>query len=255
MLAGSGSSRGGLLHQAVGQCIPTERLELLAGSGAGRRRTGLRLAVADDEHVGHLLLLGQPDLVLHPVGAVVHLDAQAPAPKSIGQLALPSDVLRVEASVLFGPASGSDSRTAGVMCSAASGLPRSLVAGIDRETWWLGRMIDGRLQVIEEGRLRTLAGRPDPLVEPVTVAVECASVPESRGDYVLVAIDGQPVGVGTFPRLEIPVGPYDKAGILSGVLGGRVSDIFFDDFTVLVGDEFAPLGEPLPDAWGDADAG
>ena len=153
------------------------------------------------------------------------------------------DVIYAHASVSFAP---ENVGAAGVMCSADGGLPRSFVAGINAGSWWLGRLIDGRLQVVTAGDLGELAGRPDPEVAPVKVAIECAGVPESGGDYVQVLIDDQPVGVGTFPLLDIPVGPYDRAGILVGTDGDPTTDMSIDDFTVYTGDTFAPLGGPLP---------
>jgi hypothetical protein len=167
-------------------------------------------------------------------------------------LAAAQPVVRVEASILFAPTTSLDSRWAGVMCSTASGLPRSFAAGVDADSWWLDRIIDGRSQVVREGRLRRLPGRPDPLVAPVSVALECASVPDERGDRVLVLVDGRPVDVADFPLLDIPVGPYDAAGILTGIGGGRVSRILIDDFTVATGDGFTPGTEPRPEPTAEA---
>ncbi len=56
-----------LRRQAIGEHFPRLGRLLLAGPRPWRGRAGLDLAVAEDDHVRDLLLLGGPDLVLHPV--------------------------------------------------------------------------------------------------------------------------------------------------------------------------------------------
>src|SRR3990170_4983966 len=57
------------------------------GPAGARTRPTLGVAIAEHEHVGHLLLLREPDLVLHAVRAVVHLHPQAARAEDPGQLA------------------------------------------------------------------------------------------------------------------------------------------------------------------------
>ncbi|CAN5644116.1 hypothetical protein BH24CHL9_BH24CHL9_02640 [soil metagenome] len=140
-------------------------------------------------------------------------------------------VLRVEAQVLVG---GSDGGAAGPACGSASGLRRYLVAGVNDGGWWLGRLIDGRLQVIDQGDLDA-EGRPG---EGFRVTIECAVVPAEGGDRVTMSIDGTPVDLD-LPRLEIPVGPYDKAALLVGT-DGRDGSALFDDLVISVGEAYAP---------------
>lgn len=159
-----------------------------------------------------------------------------------------SDVVYAHVRVSFAPGNSGE---AGVLCSADGGLPRSFVAGINADAWWLGRLIDTRLRVVTSGSLDELAGPPDPEVAPVKVAIECAAAPESGGDWVLVLIDDQPVGVGTFPLLDIPIGPYGTAGILVGTEGPATTDMSFDDFAIFQGDALVPRGGPLPPGFTD----
>jgi hypothetical protein len=200
------------------------------------------IALGEDTGGSYAIEGGRYVVTLSPLsGGTSELVDRYPLPAAV-------PVLRVEASLQLGPTTSVDSRVAGVMCSAAAGLPRSFAAGIDADSWWLERVIDGRPQLLREGRLRRLPGRPDPVTAPVSVALECASVPEERGDRVLLVVDGHPVQAATFPLLDIPVGPYGAAGILTGIGGGRMSQIVVDDFRVTSGDRYAPAPEPRPEA-------
>jgi hypothetical protein len=60
-----GLARSGLLGQLRGKLFPTDWRQLLPSPRAWRRLTTLNLAIAEHEHVRHLLLLGEPNLVLH----------------------------------------------------------------------------------------------------------------------------------------------------------------------------------------------
>jgi hypothetical protein len=140
-------------------------------------------------------------------------------------------VMRVEATIDIDDAKGTG---AGVACGSALGLPRWFVAGVSNaDEWWLGRLIDGRLQVVDRGLLMapTSARRA-----PVQVAIECAAVEAEGGDRVLMTVDGRPVT--TVSRLDIPVGPYDKAGLLIGS-DKAVGSATYDDMLVHVGDAYA----------------
>ncbi len=143
----------------------------------------------------------------------------------------PAAVMRVEATIDIDDAKGTG---AGVACGSALGLPRWFVAGVNNaDEWWLGRLIDGRLQVVDRGLLMnpTSAKRA-----PVKVAIECAAVEAEGGDRVLMTVDGRPVT--TTSRLDIPVGPYDKAGLLISS-DKAVGSATYDDMLVHVGDAYA----------------
>ncbi len=140
----------------------------------------------------------------------------------------PHAVLRVEALV-----SGLDGAGgAGVACGSSLGLQRYLFAAVNQEAEWVfGRIIDGRLQVIDRGPI------PGDIDEHhVRVGIECASSPEEGGDHVLVTLDGRAL---TLPAFDIPVGPYDKATLLVTSDQAPVS-VLFDDFVVHAGDVYAP---------------
>lgn len=140
-------------------------------------------------------------------------------------------VLRVEADVLL---AGGDDVAAGPACGSSSGLRRYLVAGVNEGGWWLGRLIDGRLQVIARGDLDP-GSRPE---DGLDIVIECAVVPAEGGDRVTMSIDGSPVDAD-LPRLEIPVGPYDRAALLVGTDGER-GNAGFDDLVISVGDAYVP---------------
>ena len=94
-------------------------------------------------------------------------------------------VLRVEALVDGLDGAGA----AGVACGSSLGLPRYLFAAVTNEAEWIfGRIIDGRLQVVDRG---PLPGEVD--ATHVRVGIECASAPQEGGDHALVTLDG--VGV------------------------------------------------------------
>src|SRR3954454_17466452 len=76
----------GLRGQPIRQRLPRFGGLLLPRPGPRRRGPGLDLAVPEDDHVGHLLLLGGPDLVLHPVRRFVDVDAQPSAAEELGQI-------------------------------------------------------------------------------------------------------------------------------------------------------------------------
>ncbi len=137
-------------------------------------------------------------------------------------------VLRVEALV-----EGLDGEgAAGVACGSSLGLPRYLFAAVTNEAEWVfGRIIDGRLQVIDRG---PLPGEVD--ATHVRVGIECASVPAEGGDHVLVTMDGAGV---TLPAFDIPVGPYDAATLVVSADTAPLS-VLFDDLLVHAGDVYAP---------------
>ncbi len=100
--------------------------------------------------------------------------------------------------------------------------------------WWLGRLIDGRLQVVATGN-QVGTGRPG---EPVTVAIECAAVPEEGGDRVTMSVNGRAVAI-SLPILEIPVGPYGSVALLVGT-DDREGAATFDDLVVSTGAAYDP---------------
>lgn len=121
--------------------------------------------------------------------------------------------------------------TAGVACGSALGVPRWLWAGVDGDAGWLfGRMIDGRLQVVERGDLPIeVDGRH------VTLAIECASDPAAGGDHAVVTADGI-VLTSTF---DIPVGPYDRGTLIVAADAAPV-EARFDDVVIGAGDAYVP---------------
>lgn len=146
-------------------------------------------------------------------------------------LASPAAVVRVEVVVDLDAAAGT---AAGPACGSALGLPRYLVAGVNDGGWWLGRLIDGRLQVVSSGN-QVGGGRPG---EAVTVAIECATVPEEGGDRVTMSVDGRTVAV-SLPKLEIPVGPYGSVALLVGT-DEEEGAASFDDLVVSTGAAYDP---------------
>jgi len=141
-------------------------------------------------------------------------------------------VLRVEALVSNLQGAGA----AGVACGSSLGVPRYLFAAITNEADWIfGRIIDGRVQVIDRA---PLPGDVD--ATRVRLGIECASAPDEGGDHALVTLDG--IGVA-LPAFDIPVGPYDAATL---VVSADVapSSVLFDDLLVQAGETYAP---PSPD--------
>lgn len=124
--------------------------------------------------------------------------------------------------------------TAGVACGSALGVPRWLWAGVDGDAGWLfGRMIDGRLQVVERGDLPVeVDGRH------VTLAIECASDPAAGGDHAVVTADG----IVLTTVFDIPVGPYDK-GTLIVAADTAPETARFDDVVIHVGDAYVPAAD------------
>jgi hypothetical protein len=147
------------------------------------------------------------------------------------ELAAPAAVVRVEVVVDVDAAAGT---AAGPACGSALGLPRYLVAGVNAGGWWLGRLIDGRLQVVTSGN-QVGTGQPG---EPVTVAIECAVVPDEGGDRVTMSVDGRTVAT-SFPVLEIPVGPYGNVALLVGT-DDQAGAATFDDLVVSTGAAYGP---------------
>lgn len=144
------------------------------------------------------------------------------------RLPLAYPVLRTEALVSVQGGAGA----AGVACGSSLGVPRYLFAAVTHEADWIfGRIIDGRLQVVERGPI------PGDVEEGnVRIGIECASVPEEGGDQVLVTLDGAGVGQR---MLDIPVGPYDAAALLVSADTAPFSALF-DDLRVHAGDAYAP---------------
>jgi hypothetical protein len=142
-----------------------------------------------------------------------------------------ADIMRVEATIDLDKAAGTG---AGVACGASTGLPRWFVAGVNNaDEWWLGRLIDGRLQVVERGDL----AEASPSTAAVRVAIECAVVEPEGGDHAFVTVDGRPVS--STSRLDIPVGPYDKAALLIAS-DEEVGSATYDDMLVQTGEEYEP---------------
>ncbi len=137
-------------------------------------------------------------------------------------------VLRVEALVSGLEGSGG----AGVACGSSLGLPRYLFAAVNGDAEWVfGRIIDGRLQVIDTG---PLPGDIDE--QAVRVGIECASSPDEGGDHVLVTMNGAGVDL---PEFDIPVGPYDAATLVMSADSAPLS-VVFDDLLVHAGDAYSP---------------
>ena len=139
-------------------------------------------------------------------------------------------VLRVEAWIAT-----TGNGMAGVACGSSLGVERYLWAGTDGAGGWLvGRMIDGRLQLIDRGDLPlAVDGRH------VTMAIECAARPAEGGDNAVVTADGIPVAT----LFDIPVGPYDKATLLVGA-DTAPEEARFDDVVVHAGATYvAPEGD------------
>ncbi|MFO1539247.1 MAG: hypothetical protein ACKOTZ_02190 [Chloroflexota bacterium] len=137
-------------------------------------------------------------------------------------------VLRVEARVAVGGAGA-----AGVACGSSLGLARWLWASVDDlGDWTFGRLIDGRLQVLQRGELPVAVGAPG---TASLIAIECAADPEAGGDRAVVSIDGIPVTTA----FDIPVGPYDRATILVSSDAAPVEGTF-DDLLVHVGSSYLP---------------
>ncbi len=149
-------------------------------------------------------------------------------------------VLRVE--VLVSGLEGAGG--AGVACGSSLGVPRYLFAAVtDSADWICGRIIDGRLQVLDRGPLPG-----DVAASHVRVGIECANAPDEGGDHALVTLDG--VGVA-LPRFDIPVGPYDAATLIVSADVAPVS-VLFDDLLVHAGAMYAPrTQERDPDAPSD----
>ena len=148
-------------------------------------------------------------------------------------LAEPVAVVRVEAVVDIDERA---STAAGVACGSALGLPRWFIAGVNNaDEWFLGRQIEGRFQVVDRGPLMLPTS---PSRNAVRVAIECAAAPDEGGDYVALSVDGRPVSVETgLGRLDIPAGPYGRAGLYVASDRGTASALF-DDLLVHVGDVF-----------------
>jgi hypothetical protein len=150
------------------------------------------------------------------------------------ELSEPAPVLRVEALVEI------DDRATtggGVACGSALGVPRWFIAGVnDADEWYFGRQIEGRFQLLDRGLLMLPI---KPSEGAVLVAIECAVAPDEGGDYVAISVDGRPVSVAMgLGRLDIPVGPYSRAGLYVATDSGTGS-ARFDDMAVHVGTEYA----------------
>ena len=142
-------------------------------------------------------------------------------------LAASSPVLRVSVALALRKGDGG----AGPACGSALGLPRAFVAGVaNGDAWWLGRLIDGRLQIIKRGLLPLGSSASSTIV-----AIECASVPSEGGDHVVMSVDGNVVT----SAFDIPVGPYDKATLLVASDVGPVVATF-DDLVVHAGPVYVP---------------
>jgi hypothetical protein len=154
----------------------------------------------------------------------------------------PAAVLRVESLIDI---DGRDGTAGGVACGSSLGLPRWFVAGVNNaDEWFLARRIDGRLQIVDRGVVMLPS---TPSRRPVSVAIECAQAPLEGGDYVAVSVDGRPVDIETgLGRLDIPVGPFGRAGLFVATDAGTASAVY-DEMTVAIGDVLARQ-EPERDA-------
>lgn len=150
------------------------------------------------------------------------------------ELAEPAPVLRVEALVDIDERATSGG---GVACGSALGVPRWFIAGVNNaDEWYFGRQIEGRFQLIDRGLLMLPIS---PSTTAVRVAIECAVAPDEGGDHVAISVDGRPVSVAMgLGRLDIPVGPYGRAGLYVATDLGTGS-ARFDDMAVSVGTEYA----------------
>jgi len=137
-------------------------------------------------------------------------------------------VLRVEALISDLQGAGA----AGVACGSSLGVPRYLFAAITNDADWIfGRIIDGRVQVIDRAPLPS-----DVDAGHARIGIECASAPAEGGDHALVTLDGAGV---TVPWLDIPVGPYDAATLMVAADIAPVS-VLFDDLVVHAGEVYSP---------------
>jgi hypothetical protein len=150
------------------------------------------------------------------------------------ELSEPAPVLRVGALVDIDERAGTGG---GVACGSALGVPRWFIAGVNNaDEWFFARQIEGRFQLLDRGLLMLPA---EPSTSAVRVAIECAVAPDAGGDYVAISVDGRPVSVAMgLGRLDIPVGPYGRAGLYVATDEGTGS-ARFDDMTVHVGAAFA----------------
>jgi len=150
------------------------------------------------------------------------------------ELSEPAPVLRVEALVDIDERAGTGG---GVACGSALGVPRWFIAGVNNaDEWFFARQIEGRFQLLDRGLLMLPA---EPSTSAVRVAIECAVAPDAGGDYVAISVDRRPVSVTMgLGRLDIPVGPYGRAGLYVATDEGTGS-ARFDDMTVHVGAAFA----------------
>ena len=146
------------------------------------------------------------------------------------ELTEPAPVLRVEALVDIDEGAGTGG---GVACGSALGVPRWFIAGVNNaDEWFFARQIEGRFQLLDRGLLM-LPIRSS--TSAVRVAIECAVAPDAGGDFVAISVDGRPVSVAMgLGRLDIPVGPYGRAGLYVATDAGTGS-ARFDDMTVHVG--------------------
>jgi hypothetical protein len=146
------------------------------------------------------------------------------------ELTEPAPVLRVEALVDIDERAGTGG---GVACGSALGVPRWFIAGVNNgDEWFFARQVDGRFQMVDRGLIMLPSSSS---AGPVRVAIECAMAPEDGGDYVAISVDGRPVSVAMgLGHLDIPVGPYGRAGLYVATDAGTGS-ARFDDMTVQVG--------------------
>src|SRR5450759_3154236 len=86
---GAGSS---LLRETSRQVISPDTLLLAAVAAAHGCGPRLDLPVSQDDHHGHLLFLGQPDLVLHPAVRAVHVHAEPALSQERRQLVSRTDM-------------------------------------------------------------------------------------------------------------------------------------------------------------------
>jgi hypothetical protein len=210
----------------------------LAASGPGILGAGVALYEDDFDDAASWIDLGKDEngrTALEDGGLLMSIKGTNVNYRDWYELAEPVAVLRVEALVDIDERAGTGG---GVACGSALGLPRWFIAGVNNaDEWYFARQIEGRFQLVDRGPLMLPI---ESSTSAVRVAIECAVAPDAGGDYVAISVDGRPVSVAMgLGRLDIPVGPFGRAGLYVATDEGTGS-ARFDDMTVHMGDAFVP---------------